>query len=233
VTAAITEMAVAVDAARAAASLLPTTTPLAVGTPSQQADAAPGTGQAIFAGFTGAARGQIAVVLAQELIDALADTPMAGIELSQAVRPALEAAAAALGPVTVDPGELLPAPDAVAAIVAAGGALVPLTSAAGTAAAVALVVTATGPAPAAGAGGAADLGLLHEVELEVTAELGRTRMTVRELLALTPGAVIELDGAAGGPVDLLVNGRVIARGEVVVIDESFGIRIIEIVAGGR
>jgi flagellar motor switch protein FliN len=235
VTAAITEMAIAVDAARAAASLLPTTTPLEVGAPSQQADAAPGTGQAIFAGFTGAARGQIAVVLAQELIDALAETPMAGIELSQAVRPALEAAAAALGRVTVDPGELLPAPDAVAAILAAGGALVPLTSTAGTAAAVALVVTASTPARATpgDAGGPADLGLLHEVELEVTAELGRTRMTVRELLALTPGAVIELDGAAGGPVDLLVNGRVIARGEVVVIDESFGIRITEIVAGRR
>jgi flagellar motor switch protein FliN/FliY len=89
--------------------------------------------------------------------------------------------------------------------------------------------------PAAGrtrAAGGADLGLLHDVELEVTAELGRTRMTVRELLALTPGAVIELDRAAGGPVDLLVNDRVIARGEVVVIDESFGIRITEIVAGG-
>jgi flagellar motor switch protein FliN/FliY len=65
--------------------------------------------------------------------------------------------------------------------------------------------------------------------MEVTAELGRTRMSVRELLSLTPGAVIELDRAAGGPADLLVNGRLIARGEVVVIDENFGIRITEIV----
>jgi flagellar motor switch protein FliN/FliY len=116
---------------------------------------------------------------------------------------------------------------------------VPLTDESGTAAVVALAVAASPPAPAVtppppnAAGGGPDFGLLHDVELEVTAELGRTRMSVRELLALAPGAVIELDRAAGGPVDLLVNDRVIARGEVVVIDESFGIRITEIVTRGR
>jgi flagellar motor switch protein FliN/FliY len=71
--------------------------------------------------------------------------------------------------------------------------------------------------------------MLHGVDMEVTVELGRTRMTVRDLLALSPGAVLELDRAAGSPADLLVNGRLIARGEVVVIDENFGIRITEIV----
>ncbi len=75
------------------------------------------------------------------------------------------------------------------------------------------------------------LSLLHDVEMGVTAELGRRRMSVRDLLSLTPGAVIELDRAAGSPVDVLVNGTLIARGEVVVIDEEFGIRISEIVAG--
>ena len=73
------------------------------------------------------------------------------------------------------------------------------------------------------------LTLLHDVEMGVTAELGRTRMTVRDLLSLTPGAVVELDRAAGSPVDVLVNGTLIARGEVVVIDEEYGIRISEIV----
>jgi flagellar motor switch protein FliN/FliY len=73
------------------------------------------------------------------------------------------------------------------------------------------------------------LDLLHDVEMGVTAELGRTRMTVRDLLSLTPGAVVELDRAAGSPVDVLVNGTLIARGEVVVIDEEFGIRISEII----
>ena len=76
------------------------------------------------------------------------------------------------------------------------------------------------------------LSLLHDVEMGVTAELGRRRMTVRDLLSLTPGAVIELDRAAGSPVDVLVNGTVIARGEVVVVDEEFGIRISEIVVDG-
>ncbi len=78
---------------------------------------------------------------------------------------------------------------------------------------------------------ARSMALLHDVEMGVTAELGRRRMSIRSLLSLTPGAVIELDRAAGSPVDVLVNGTLIARGEVVVIDEEFGIRISEIVAG--
>ncbi|GAB2873511.1 flagellar motor switch protein FliN [Nocardioides pacificus] len=71
--------------------------------------------------------------------------------------------------------------------------------------------------------------MLHGVDMEVTVELGRTRMTVRDLLALSPGAVLELDRAAGSPADLLVNGRLIARGEVVVVDEDFGLRVTEII----
>ena len=74
--------------------------------------------------------------------------------------------------------------------------------------------------------------MLHGVDMEVTVEIGRTRMTVRELLDLSPGAVLELDRAAGSPADLLVNGRLIARGEVVVIDEDFGLRITEILNDG-
>lgn len=76
------------------------------------------------------------------------------------------------------------------------------------------------------------LDLLRNVEMEVTAELGSTRMTVRELLSLTPGNIVELNRAAGSPIDLLVNGTLIARGEVVVVDEEFGIRISEIVNPG-
>ena len=76
------------------------------------------------------------------------------------------------------------------------------------------------------------LELLSDVELGVTVELGRTRMLLREILQLAPGSVIELDRAAGGPVDLLVNNTLIARGEVVVIDEEFGIRITEVIGYG-
>lgn len=81
-------------------------------------------------------------------------------------------------------------------------------------------------------GGSERLDLLSNVEMDVTAELGRTRMTVRELLSLTPGVVVELDRMAGSPIDLFVNGTLIARGEVVVIDEEFGVRITEIVTPG-
>jgi len=87
------------------------------------------------------------------------------------------------------------------------------------------------PASAIGAEAVRSLHLLREVELAVTAELGRTKMTVGQLLGLVPGSVIELDKAAGTPIDLLVNGTIIARGEVVVIDEEFGVRISEIVDG--
>jgi flagellar motor switch protein FliN/FliY len=71
--------------------------------------------------------------------------------------------------------------------------------------------------------------ILSDVEMTVTAELGRAFMTVRELLSLTPGSIVELDRVAGTPIDVLVNGTVVARGEVVVVDEEFGVRITEIV----
>jgi flagellar motor switch protein FliN len=75
------------------------------------------------------------------------------------------------------------------------------------------------------------LALLRGVEMRVTAELGRTRLPVSHVLDLGPGAVVELDRVAGSPVDVLVNGTVIAHGEVVVIDEEYGVRITEIVGG--
>lgn len=77
--------------------------------------------------------------------------------------------------------------------------------------------------------GGRSLNLLRNVEMNVTAELGRSKMTVADLLSLTMGSVVELDRAAGSPIDLLVNGTLIAKGEVVVIDEEFGVRISEIV----
>jgi flagellar motor switch protein FliN/FliY len=90
-------------------------------------------------------------------------------------------------------------------------------------------VPAAGAAAAPMAADARALSVIRSVEMNVTAELGRSTMTVRELLELTPGSVIELDRAAGSPVDLLVNGTIIARGEVVVVDEEYGIRISEII----
>jgi flagellar motor switch protein FliN/FliY len=87
--------------------------------------------------------------------------------------------------------------------------------------------TTTAPqAPAAGE--PAELERLYEVPVELAVEIGRTRMTIRETLALGPGSIVTLDRLAGDPVDLLVNGKPIARGEVVVIDEEFGLRVTEV-----
>lgn len=76
----------------------------------------------------------------------------------------------------------------------------------------------------------ANIDLIVDIPVRVTVELGRTRKTIGEVLALGPGSVVELSKMAGEPVDVLVNGKLIARGEVVVIDESFGIRVTEVVS---
>lgn len=83
--------------------------------------------------------------------------------------------------------------------------------------------------PGVGAGDSASTDLLADVNLQVTVELGRVRMRVRDLLRLTEGSVIELDRAAGAPVDVLANGSLIARGDVVVVDDELGVRITELV----
>jgi flagellar motor switch protein FliN len=72
--------------------------------------------------------------------------------------------------------------------------------------------------------------LLLDVPLELSVELGRTRMSIQELLSLGPGSVIELDKVAGEPLDILVNNRLVARGEAVVVNDKFGIRITDIVS---
>ncbi len=250
-------------AAEAAVGLLPAPTPLAVGTPINEPVEL--FGQAINARFTGSAQGEIAVMVGPELVGALALSPLGALDITQAVRPALEAAAATLGPVVVDPGIEGDPAVAMQSIVDAGGLLVPLVDENAdneVRALIGLVIDrqiggtagdrddvlegdlddgmdGVGAVPAGfapltpGPRGApvvtGGLELLHDVEMEVTAELGRTRMSVRDLLSLAPGAVIELDRLAGGPADLLVNGRLIARGEVVVVDEDFGLRVTEIV----
>jgi len=75
--------------------------------------------------------------------------------------------------------------------------------------------------------------LLMDVALEVSVELGRSHMSIGEILGLRTGSVIELDKLAGEPVDVSVNGTLIARGEVVVVDEKFGVRITEVVSKAR
>jgi flagellar motor switch protein FliN/FliY len=78
-----------------------------------------------------------------------------------------------------------------------------------------------------------DLAPVLDVPVELIVEIGRTTMTIRETLEIGPGSVIALDKLAGEPVDLLVNGKRIARGEVVAIDEEFGLRVTEVIAADR
>jgi len=78
-----------------------------------------------------------------------------------------------------------------------------------------------------------NLALILDVPLQFTVELGRTRKTIKEILELGPGAIVELNKLAGEPVDILVNGKPIAKGEVVVIDENYGVRITEILSSAE
>lgn len=77
--------------------------------------------------------------------------------------------------------------------------------------------------------GAENIGLIRDVPLEVTVELGRTQKRISDILDFAPGTIIELDKIAGEPVDVLVNGKLVAKGEVVVIEESFGVRVTDII----
>lgn len=79
-------------------------------------------------------------------------------------------------------------------------------------------------------GGRQSIDFLRDVEVELTAELGSTRMRIKHILGLRPGSVVELDRLAGEPVELTINKTLIARGEVVVVDEKFAVRITEIVS---
>jgi flagellar motor switch protein FliN len=245
-------------AATAAAAVLPAAEPLHAGAPAPGTAAVlAGYAGAVVADLEAPLSGRIAVLVGPDLVGALAGSPLGGLDLAAALQPTVDAAAEALGAgagaarqveLELVLGDL---GGAFTAVPMAGGApvaslLLPDAVIAAVAAALALpgpelVSEASGLrvlnpelAQAGPATGSAredlprGIELLHGVDMEVTVEIGRTRMTVRELLDLAPGAVLELDRAAGSPADLLVNGRLIARGEVVVIDEDFGLRITEI-----
>ena len=90
-----------------------------------------------------------------------------------------------------------------------------------------------GPNAASGSGQEMNLNLILDVAVTLALEVGRARMPVRELLQLAPGAIVELDRLASEPLDVLVNGVRIARGEVVVVNEKFGIRLTDVVSASE
>jgi flagellar motor switch protein FliN/FliY len=115
-----------------------------------------------------------------------------------------------------------------------GGAPVIAQAAPAAPAATATAAPAFTPLPGNGqAGDLSQIDLLLDISLQVTVELGRARMKIVEILGLRNGSVIELDRLAGEPADILVNGTLIARGEVVVVDEKFGVRVIEAVSRAK
>lgn len=83
--------------------------------------------------------------------------------------------------------------------------------------------------PDSGASQARELEMIMDIPVKLTVELGRTKLTIKQLLELAQGSVIELEGLAGEPMDILINGYLIAQGEVVVIEDKYGIRITEII----
>ncbi|MCU1380324.1 MAG: flagellar motor switch protein FliN [Acidimicrobiales bacterium] len=210
--------------------------------------------RAISAGLDGALRGTVVLAVSSPLAEAIEHGPLLNQELVSGVAQALADAVSVLEPAIGGTLRLEALHELDAAIALGspgdGAAFVGLTVLDGTAHVATLAVLIRevvieedetleplsplhefeplvnqAPEPE----GNRSLDLLADVEMGVTAELGRTRMTVRELLALTPGSVVELDRTAGSPVDVLVNGTLVARGEVVVIDEEFGVRISEII----
>jgi flagellar motor switch protein FliN/FliY len=83
--------------------------------------------------------------------------------------------------------------------------------------------------PTVGAGPAGDINMILDIPVQLTVELGRTRIPIKNILQLAQGSVVELDALAGEPMDVLVNGYLIAQGEVVVVNDKFGIRLTDIV----
>lgn len=224
-TAAIKDAVIA--AAAAAAGHLPSGAALTVGNPLGENDSAIPTGAstAVCARLSGEVTGDLVVIVSGEVVEALGSFPAGSLDVAAALRPALEAGAATLGDVRVSAERAEDAVSAMDGLKDKGVYLaVPLLNGAEHVATFALQVSLPTARPRHGS-----LELLRNVAMEVTVEIGRTRMTVHELLSLHPGEVVELDRAAGSPADMLVNGTLVARGEVVVVDEDFGIRISQIV----
>ncbi|MFJ2532981.1 flagellar motor switch protein FliN [Microbacterium maritypicum] len=178
------------------------------------------TGDALIVPFVGEASAHLAVQLFEPeiLVDGLGGTPLA-----DRLRDALETATSALGSgalgeATIGDASTLFADPAVQ--------LFDLQDDAGhTVGRLAVVVTR---APASASHSSRRLHRIAGVEMELTVEIGRTRMAVRDVLNLEPGRIVELDRSAGAPADIKLNGRIIAHGEVVVVDQDYAVRITRI-----
>lgn len=230
------------DAAQAVIPLLPSTTELSAsswepGDPMPSADS-----PAVVTTLSAEESLQVCLVASSIIAEALEGAE--GMTQTQALLPALEAAASSLGTGvmenttegTVD--DLLDSEDWTKVTLEADGTVqgwlavrpAPVQETADEDEAQAVPEGPITQATATPEQRAESMKLLYDVEMTLTAEIGRTKLAVHDVLDLSPGSVIELDRSAGSAADVMVNGRLIARGEIVVVDEEYGIRITEIVS---
>ncbi|WP_144801251.1 flagellar motor switch protein FliN [Curtobacterium sp. BH-2-1-1] len=218
-------------AAESLAAQLPTAAPLSAvaqpgGAPAVVLEEA---ADAVVASFVGGLSADLALVLTDlEAVVAAGGTDHGIVAVTDVLRPSLEAAAGVLGVGVLgearreSAASLFADPETVVFALTAGG--VPggwfglRVRENGT-------VSAPAATPAVPTG---NLGRINNVEMTLTVEIGRTRMSVRDVLGMEPGAVVELDRSAGAPADVLLNGRLIAHGEVVVVDQDYAVRITKI-----
>ncbi|RNE66670.1 flagellar motor switch protein FliN [Cryobacterium tepidiphilum] len=215
-------------AAEALVGLLPTPVPLQV----RAVDAIPAgrSAGAVVGSFVGSTSADLAVVMTDtSAVRAAAGTDTPLVAAADVLRPALEAASAVLGSGVLGDTRI---DDASAVFADPETVLFELSDNGIEAGWFGIRVRANGaignsvrPLNDSVVG---KLGRISNVEMSLTVEIGRTRMSVRDVLALEPGAVIELDRSAGAPADVLLNGRLIAHGEIVVIDQDYAVRITQI-----
>ncbi|QKS14288.1 flagellar motor switch protein FliN [Curtobacterium sp. Csp1] len=219
-------------AAESLAAQLPTAAPLSAvaqpgGAPAVVLEAA---ADAVVASFVGGLSADLALVLTDlEAVVAAGGTDHGIVAVTDVLRPSLEAAAGVLGVGVLgearreSAASLFADPETVVFALTAGGGV------AGGWFGLRVRENGTVSAPAATpALPTGNLGRINNVEMTLTVEIGRTRMSVRDVLGMEPGAVVELDRSAGAPADVLLNGRLIAHGEVVVVDQDYAVRITKI-----
>ncbi|WP_066300109.1 flagellar motor switch protein FliN [Arthrobacter luteolus] len=222
-----TTLAQYTEAAAALVRLLPTPTPLqpvphsVLGLPLDQ------MGQAVTASFVGSVSADLAVVLlSAATVSDVAGTDSPAISAADVLRPALEAASSTLGAGVLGDART---DDASSLFGHMDSSVFELRGPEGTAGWFAVRLRS---GSAAGTGTeqsvVGKLGRINNVEMALTVEIGRTRMAVRDVLNLEPGRVVELDRSAGAPADILLNGRLIANGEIVVVDQDYAVRITKI-----
>jgi flagellar motor switch protein FliN/FliY len=223
-------IAEATTAAHSLTRLLPTASALAASP--VDASTVPGGAAtaAVVTSFVGSSSADFALVLSEaDAIAAAASPDGAAVSITDVLRPSFEAATESLGAGVLGAARI---EDATALFADPDTVVFALAGAGRPAGWLAVRVRSSGVLH----GGrrldndeiVGKLGRINNVEMSLTVEIGRTRIPVRDVLGLEPGAVIELDRSAGAPADVMLNGRLIAHGEIVVIDQDYAVRITKI-----